>query len=188
MYLVDGILVEEGLMSEQFACDLKQCKGACCTYPGDNGAPLRDDEIIEIENAAKEAVNYLSDRSKKVLLTKGFLDGKKGSYHTKCIDKKDCVFVFYNDGIAKCSLEKAYFDGKTNFRKPLSCHLFPVRIGNFGGTYLYYEQIEECKPALENGLQQKIPLMNFVKDSLVRALGEEWYDKMDTFLKDLEKK
>lgn len=177
MILINDVLVEEEIASTHFSCDLDKCKGSCCTFPGEFGAPVLDVEIASIEQSLNAAKEYLSERSKQYIAKHGFIKGDKGNYNTVCIDDKDCVFVYYVKDIAFCSLEKAYKDGKTEFIKPVSCHLFPVRVGNFGGKSLYYEKISECKPALKHGAKQKIYIYESVKTALIRSFGEEWYEQ-----------
>jgi hypothetical protein len=125
--------------------------------------------------ALPAAMEYLSEKSISIIQEEGFIEQTGEVYHTVCIEKKDCVFVYYSGDIALCSLEKAFIDGKTDFRKPVSCHLFPVRVGNFGGKYLYYEKIKECEPAIKNGKVQKLKIYDSVKDALIRSFGENWY-------------
>lgn len=184
MIVIDNVLIDNDIAKAEFACDLKECKGACCTFPGDSGAPLKKAEIPEIEKSLNAAKEYLSDRSLKVLEEKGFVEGPDDDITTVCIDKKDCVFVFYENDIAKCAIEKAFFDGKTDFRKPISCHLFPIRVGEFGGDRLYYEKFSECKPGRERGRKTKAPLIENVKEGLIRAYGTEWYEKLENEIKD----
>lgn len=178
MIVIDNVLIDESIIRANFSCDLKKCHGACCTFPGDFGAPLKDEELALIEQAAPFAMEYLSDKAKKTIAKNGIYEGRPGKYTTNCINKKDCVFVYYDGKIALCALEKAYMDGKTEFRKPISCHLFPIRVGNFGGEYLYYEKIDECEPGRDMGSRERITLCNSLKDSLTRAYGEEWFLKL----------
>lgn len=185
MYSIDNILLDESILSTNFTCDLERCKGACCTFAGEFGAPLLDEEIPEMEKVLDVAIGYLSERSRQYLKDHGFFEGFSGSYSTKCIDKKDCVFVYYERDVAKCAIEKAYFDGKIHFRKPLSCHLFPIRVGDFGGKYLYYEVIKECKPAIEKGNFESTPMHEAVKESIIRLLGEDWYNNLLKFKKEI---
>lgn len=175
MILIQNVLVEEEIASTNFSCDLEKCKGACCTFPGEFGAPVLDEEVGAIENCMDAAKEYLSDRSKKYIEKHGFVKGDKGSYNTVCINNRDCVFVYYEGDIALCALEKAYRDGKTDFIKPVSCHLFPVRMGDFGGTSIYYEKIKECNPALEKGKTEGVHIHDSIKTALIRSFGEEWF-------------
>lgn len=183
MILIDNILVNEDILNTGFACDLKKCKGACCTFKGEFGAPVLDSEIEIIQECVVAASEYLSKRSKDIINKIGFVEGKPGDYSTVCIEQKDCVFVYFEGKIAKCALEKAYFNGKTKFRKPISCHLFPIRVNSFGKGFLYYAKFSECDTALENGDNLGIKMYEFVKDSLIRAYGEEWYEMLDQYVK-----
>lgn len=176
MILIDNILVDERIGTTDFECDLTKCKGACCTFPGDYGAPVLDDEIQKIMQSLPHAMEYLSEKSIKVIEEIGFVSGLPGNMTTICIEKKDCVFVFYEGDIALCALEKAYRDGKTDFMKPVSCHLFPIRVGNYGGKSLYYEKISECDPALSNGNKHGKKIYSSVKDAIIREFGESWYN------------
>ncbi|MFP4369454.1 MAG: DUF3109 family protein [Bacteroidota bacterium] len=185
MIKIDDILIDEDILKANFSCDLVKCKGACCTFPGKYGAPLNDNEVEKIKDSFSEALDYLSPASVQYIEKTGFIEGKPGHYTTMCIDARDCVFVFYEEGIAKCALEKAFFDGKTKFRKPVSCHLFPVREGNFGGKYLYYERIKECSPAISKGEKENTKMPEFVKDALIRAYGRDWFDKLKIIIEQM---
>jgi hypothetical protein len=190
MFLIGPVLVDEAIASAKFSCNLKQCKGACCTLPGGEGAPLLEKEIAQISQALAPALEYLPEKSRAIIQAKGFLAGDPGDYSTACIEDRDCVFVYYQDGeqggIAKCALEKAYFDGKTEFRKPLSCHLFPIRIRNFGGDFLSYQPFEECSPAISTGEEHNIPVYHTVKEALIRAYGLEWYNQLVQELEEMK--
>lgn len=181
MYSIDNILIDEDIISSYFVCDLDKCMGACCTFPGELGAPLKDSEIEIIRQNCEPAKEYLNERSLKIINEKGFFEGEKGSYTTMCVDKKDCVFVYYNDKVAKCALEKAYFDGKITFRKPLSCHLFPIRGARFGNDYLYYQKINECIPGVHLGNKEKTRLYTFLKEAIILSKGKGWYSKLVEF-------
>lgn len=173
-------IIEESVVHKRFACDLAQCKGACCTLPGGRGAPLQDDEIDEIERAFPFAKKYLSETHLNAIAVHGMIEGIPGSHATVCIDEKDCVFVYYEDSVAKCSLEKAYLAGETTWRKPISCHLFPIRISRNGPERVRYEQIRECLPAVSNGTAKDIPLYVFLKEALIRKFGKTWYEDFQT--------
>ncbi len=175
MFIIGEAVIDDAAATASFCCELKKCKGACCTLQGGRGAPLEDDEVLEIQKAYPSAKNYLSQRSINVIEGLGMVEGSPGRYTTTCIDNRDCVFVYYDGDVAKCSLERAYEEGDTDWRKPLSCHLFPIRIRPFGQDFLRYEQIDECKPGREHGEQKNVPLRNFLKEPLVRKYGGRWY-------------
>jgi hypothetical protein len=175
MILIDSILVDEEIINKKFSCNLHECKGACCTFYGEFGAPVLDDEVPKIDASINAAMKYLSKTSQKYIGNNGYIEGTKGSYSTLCIKNKDCVFVYYNKDIAYCSLERAYLDKEANFRKPLSCHLFPIRVANWNNGQLYFSEIPECEPALKKGNEEDIFLYNTVKNALIRKFGSAWY-------------
>jgi hypothetical protein len=175
MFVIAETQIEEQVVQERFACDLSKCKGACCTLPGGRGAPLDDDEIAELQRAMPSAKKYLSQKHRDAIDQIGSHEGIFGSYATTCIDDRECVFVFYDDGIARCSLEKAYQSGETQWRKPLSCHLFPIRISRGTVQRVRYEKISECAPGRTSGREQDVPLYEYLRDPLIRKFGESWY-------------
>jgi len=175
---IDNILVGREIAKTYFACDLKKCKGACCTLESNFGAPLINEELGQIENVLEAVKDYLPDTHRIEIEQKGFYEEKDNELMTRSYNNKACVFVYYEKDIAKCGLEKAYLDGKTDFRKPVSCHLFPVRISDFGGEVLRYEKFQECSPALDKGEEEKINLIDFLKDPLIRKYGNNWYLKL----------
>jgi hypothetical protein len=175
MFIIGEITVEDAVADAQFSCDLRSCKGACCTLPGGRGAPLEDDEASAVEEAVRYVEPYLSPEHLAHLRSYGAIEGAPGSYATQCIDDRDCVFVYYDDGIARCSIEKAYFDGVGKFRKPVSCHLFPVRVTPGARGRVRYERIPECEPGRRQGRNAKMPLHVFLKEALVRKFGDRWY-------------
>jgi len=178
-YNVENILVSKELFKNKFSCDLSVCKGACCTMKSEYGAPLLESEIEEIEEIYDIVKEYLPQHSRKTIEKKGFWEEKEGMLMTRSIKKKDCVFVCWDNDIAKCVIEKAYFDKKTNFRKPVSCHLFPIRITNFGGPTLKFEKYSECKPALKQGEKEKVNVIEFCKESIIRGLGKNFYQQLE---------
>ncbi|MBC8145958.1 MAG: DUF3109 family protein [bacterium] len=176
MFPILDIVADEALATTKFACDLGACKGACCTMPGGRGAPVDDGEVADLLASVDAALPYLSDRNRQIIRTLGPLEGRRGDQSTRCIDNSDCVFVYYENDVAKCAVERAHFNGETPFRKPISCHLFPIRVSDvLGATYLRYEQIPECDAALTNGKKLGIPLYRFLKDALTRAFGAKAY-------------
>ncbi len=177
MFSIGNKIVDERIPYIKFSCNLEVCKGVCCTVKGGKGAPLADFEVYEIQNGLPEVIKYLPEKSLKIIQENSGIEGYSGNYTTSCIEDKDCVFVYYEDDIAKCAFEKAFLDGKIEFRKPISCHLFPIRVSNFGGDVIRFEKFIECKPALIKGQVEDIPLYIFLKEALIRAFGEAWYQK-----------
>ena len=172
------IVVDPVIPTLRFRCDVKRCKGACCTIPGGRGAPLLDEEIAEIHRVYPIVRKYLSKEHRDVIEKDGMFEGRSGDFVTTCVGRKACVFVTFEDGIARCAIEKAYLNGEVAWRKPLSCHLFPIRIDRgVQGQRLRYEYLDDCAPGLENGSQTNVALPVFARDALVRAYGQEWYDR-----------
>jgi len=175
MFIIGEAIVQKPVADSRFSCDLQKCKGACCTLEGGRGAPLLDEEISQIREALTFARGYLDEKHQEHIEKNGFFEGISGDYATTCIDNRACVFVYYQDGIAFCSLERAYNEGKTNWKKPISCHLFPIRVSNGKPAVLRYEQISECDPGVEYGNQTTTSLLHFLEEPLRRRFGDEWY-------------
>ncbi|WP_234697368.1 DUF3109 family protein [Candidatus Kryptonium thompsonii] len=180
---IDGIYVDPEIATSYFACDLDKCKGACCFMYGDFGAPLLEEEIEIIQDALPIVKKYLPERNIAYIEKNGFYEKSDIGYATTCIDKKECVFVYWENGTAKCSFEKAFLKGEISFRKPASCHLFPLRNyglngASIGGEILKYVKINECEPAVKKGKKENIKLYEFLKPALIRYFGQEWYNKM----------
>jgi hypothetical protein len=176
---IDSVLVNREILQVKFACDLTKCKGACCTLESEYGAPLQEGEVAEMKKNLAAAMEYLPKAHVEEIKKKGFYESKDGELVTRSLNNKACVLVFYEGDVAKCSLERAYFEGKSSFRKPVSCHLFPIRISDFGGDILRYERFSECAPALENGRKENKTIVQSCKDALERKYSSEWYKMLE---------
>ncbi len=181
MFTIDEIEIHQSVTETKFACDLNACKGACCTFPGGRGAPLQDDEVQEIQKAFPFIKKYLPELHRSVINQFGLVDGESGYYATQCIDGKACVFVYYDNDIAKCAFERGYYEKKISWQKPLSCHLFPIRMGRAeqNGKEIHFEFFGECTPALNKGKTENIALNHFVSTPLERAFGKEWTEQLN---------
>jgi len=177
MFIIDETVIDEAVIRNSFCCDLSRCKGGCCCIEGGRGAPLEDDEVLEIEKAYPVVKQYLSRKNIQTIENSGLYDGSPGDFATACVDQRECVFAFFENGVARCSFERAFKEGKIDWRKPLSCHLFPIRIRRFGKDFIRYEQIDECRSGREHGESKEVKLFDFLRESLIRKYGEEWYDK-----------
>jgi len=174
---VGNILVRKEIAETPFKCDLLKCKGACCTFESHYGAPVTWDEVEIIENILPKIVGYIPKAHKQIIDKEGFYEIKKDIPLLNSHENKACVFVYFENEIAKCALEKAYLDGKTDFKKPISCHLFPIRVSDFGGDVLRYEKLDECNPAIELGTKENTTVADFCEEPLNRLYGEEWYSQ-----------
>ncbi len=174
-------LISDDVINEAFVCDLTKCKGACCVE-GNLGAPLEEEELQGID-AIKDVVKpYLSEEAVETLEKEGgHLLDEDNEYSTTTINGKECVFAFYDkSGILKCSIEQANKEGKTTTQKPVSCHLYPIRIGQFRQfDTLLYDRWEICSDACDLGEKLKIPVYQFVKGALIRKYGEDWYRELE---------
>ena len=180
MFLVGETLVSDDVLDEPFLCNLGACKGGCCVQ-GDSGAPLEKAELPLIEESYPFVKKYLRPEAIEVIENEGLWQKEgRDSYGTSCVDDAECVFVTYEKGIAKCSFHIAFEKGDISFPKPISCHLFPIRVSR-NGEYemLNYEKIKLCAPAVRKGRKNSLMLPNFLSEPLVRKYGQDWYD---TFL------
>ncbi|MCS7029104.1 MAG: DUF3109 family protein [Bacteroidia bacterium] len=182
MIVIDQVILSDDIKEKYFQCQLEKCKGSCCVQ-GDRGAPLEKQELDILTQIYPRIEPYLSQRSKETIAQKGLFefDEKENDYTTTTNGyQEECVFAVLDEsGIWKCAIEKAYLDGKIEFQKPISCHLYPVRVTHVNGTdLLNYERWEICSPACRYGEQKQIPLYRFIQDALIRKYGKEWFNKL----------
>jgi hypothetical protein len=162
----------------EFACDLSVCKGACCTMPGGRGAPVLQSELAEIERAFLIVQKYLPEKALKAIEEEGLWKNEiDGTFSISTVGRKECIFVHWEGDIAFCSIQTAFRKGEIrSFEKPISCHLFPIRIYpdvKDNSFYILYEEIDECEGGRIRGEAEHIPLPEFLKHPLARALGKE---------------
>ncbi len=193
MIAIDNILVSNEIVEEQFVCDLNKCKGGCCV-DGDAGAPLNKDELDNLNEVYDAVLPYLNDENKKELQRHGkYVYDKEFGWVTPTIESRMCAYgIKDKSGIVKCGIEQAYNDGKVKWKKPISCHLFPIRINQSKDRqtdFLNYEPREDlCKAACNLGKKLKVPVYIFLKDALIRKYGTEFYESLDATAKYLESK
>jgi hypothetical protein len=188
MIVIDNKLVSDEIIEEQFVCDLNKCKGGCCV-DGDAGAPLSKQELKHLDEVYDAVLPYLDEENKKELVKQGkYVYDKEFGWVTPTIESKVCVYGMTDaKGIVKCGIEQAYNDGKVNWKKPISCHLFPIRVKlskNKVTEYVNYEPREDlCSAACTLGKKLKVPVYVFLKDALVRKYGTEFYETLDATAK-----
>ncbi len=184
MIAIDNILVSDEIVKEQFVCDLSKCKGACCV-DGDAGAPLQKDELDKINDVFHTVLPYLGQQSVKEIERQGrYVYDKEFGWVTPTINSKICVYGIKDAaGIVKCGIEQAYLDGKIKWKKPISCHLFPVIVKESkrnDNVYVNYEPREDnCKPGCVLGKKLKVPVYVFLKEALLRKFGQKFYDALE---------
>lgn len=176
---LDKYMIDDRIFSVKFSCDLQLCKGACCTIKGTVGAPLLKEEIKKIESILEIVKENLTDVNCNWISEYGFCEKDGNEYSLKGINDIDCVFSYYDNGVAKCAFQKAYYEKRTDFIKPISCHLFPIRINGKKRNILKYEIINECNDALDKGLLEDVSVMEFVKNGIVRECGKQFYYNLE---------
>jgi hypothetical protein len=178
MIKIGEVLVSDDIKEKEFVCNLEKCKGACCVE-GDYGAPLEEDELEILKEIYPKVKPYLTKEGIKAIEEQGthVLD-EDGDLSTPTIGGKECAYALYDaKGILKCGIEQAYYDGKIGWKKPISCHLYPIRITkkkNFEAVN--YHKWDICSPACTFGKELGVPIYKFLKEPLIRKYGQDWYE------------
>ncbi|MBQ0154970.1 MAG: DUF3109 family protein [Bacteroidales bacterium] len=189
MLQIQDTIVSFDVLERRFLCDLAKCKGICC-IEGDSGAPLEDDEIPILERLVDVVWDQLSEESKAVIKEQGvWYTDVMGDKVTSIVNGKECVFTTIDeDGMCKCALEVAYREGRSDFYKPISCHLYPVRLDKVGDNIaVNYHKWDVCKCARKLGSINDLPVYKFLKEPLIRRFGQEWYDELELCVGELKK-
>lgn len=188
MIQIDDKIISDDVVEKQFVCNLSACKGMCCVY-GDSGAPLEEHEKLFLIHQYKNIHPFLTAEGKATIKKYGlFYKDSDGDWVTTLIDGKQCAFSIKQNGIYQCGIEKAYEAGKLDgnaggeevIKKPLSCHLYPVRITTYQSfEAVNYDKWEICNPACMLGNKLEVPVYRFVKEALIRKYGADWYQKLN---------
>ncbi len=174
------VILSDDIKEKFFVCNLEKCKGACCVE-GDLGAPLENDELAILEEIYEQVAPYLSEAGKKAIAEQGkYILDEDGEYSTTTVGGAECAYAIYDQkGILKCGIEQAYLDGKINFRKPISCHLYPIRAKKYDEfEALNYDQWDICSPACDFGKELGVEIYKFLKEPLIRKYGQDWYNEL----------
>lgn len=185
MLIVGNVLVSEELIDKCFCCDISQCNGACCV-DGDLGAPITPDEVAEIEDYYPDFQKYMTEEGVAVVEDGGtFVFTGGDSFDTPLMESNNaCAYVCFEDGVAKCAIEKCFRNGEIPFRKPISCYLYPIRVSRVGEyDALNYDHWSICKTAVENGNRLKLPVYKFLKEPLIAKYGAEWFEELEEMVK-----
>ncbi|WP_439557857.1 DUF3109 family protein [Dyadobacter sp.] len=180
MILIDHTCISDDIEDQLFVCNLDKCKGACCVE-GDSGAPLDEEEVAILDEIYPMVEPYLTDSGKKAIAEQGTSTKDwDGDFVTPIIDGKECAYAIYDENkILKCGIEAAYLDGKISYKKPISCHLYPIRVTKYDEFHaLNYDRWSICSPACDFGKQLGVPVYKFLKEPLIRAYGTQWYDQL----------
>lgn len=190
MIKVGEVLVSDDIRDKEFVCNLTKCKGACCVE-GDFGAPLEENELQILEEIYPVVKPYLTAKAVKTIEKEGtHTIDDEGDLCTPVVEGRECVYSTYDKkGVLKCAIEQAYNDGKIDWKKPISCHLYPIRITskkNFEA--LNYHKWHICSPACSLGKELQVPIYKFLKDPLIRKYGPEWYSELERVIEETPKK
>ncbi len=180
MIEVGEVLVNEEIITEQFVCNLNRCKGACCVE-GDSGAPLDRDELAVLAEIYPKVKPYMTPNGIDTIEQVGtHVVDMDGDLTTPCVGgNKECAYVTWENGITKCAIEIAYERGDIHWKKPISCHLYPIRITKYPEfDVLNYDRWHICRDACSFGRELKVPVYSFLKDPLIRKYGEDWYNEL----------
>lgn len=186
---IGNSIVSLDLFEKQFECDIVKCKGECCVY-GDSGAPLEPEEGIILEKIYQKVKPVLRQEGIEAIEEIGTsMTDSDGDLVTPLIRNRECAYTLVEEGIYKCGIERAYQKNKISFRKPSSCHLFPVKIKKYSGfDGVNYENWKICEPARILGEKKAIPVYRFLKDALIRKFGKKWYRELEKVAAELIRK
>ena len=183
MLIIQEVLVSDAVVEEQFLCNLSACKGACCVE-GDSGAPLEEEELQILEDIYNDVKPFLTEVGQATIEEKGKYQYYKEAEEMGTILQPDgaCAFVIKENGITKCGIEKAYLEGKTDFKKPIPCHLYPIRVEakeELEFQAMNYDKWDICSAACTLGKKEQLPVYRFLKEAIIRKYGEEFYEELD---------
>jgi hypothetical protein len=187
MLQIDDKLISLDLFEKHFCCDLPKCLGACCVH-GQSGAPLENEEVVMLKGELAKIKPFLKPSGLKAIEEQGdWVRDLDGDMVTPLIEGAECAFAIEKGDITFCAIEKAWLAGKVKFRKPISCHLYPIRVKQYETfTAINYDQWSICQPARELGKNINLPVYQFLKDPIIRAFGEEFYQQLEEAAKLLE--
>jgi len=186
MIVVDDTIVSDDIKKVCFVCDLLKCKGACCVE-GDAGAPLDEEEISIIEDSLESIIPFMRKEGIDEVMRNGVFDfDNDGHYVTPLVNGKECAFVVFNEeGIALCAIENAWKEGIIKFRKPISCHLYPIRLSKYKDfEAVNYHCWYVCQSAVEYGTKLHVPVYIFLKDAIIRKYGAKYYEQLCKLVED----
>ncbi|MFN8208339.1 MAG: DUF3109 family protein [Bacteroidales bacterium] len=179
MLQIDDKLISLDILEKKFVCRTEHCLGACC-ISGDSGAPLEQSETVLLNKEYDNIAPFMREEGRKTVKILGthVIDDDQDQV-TPLIEGKECAFVIFEQGIARCAIEKAFLAGKTSLRKPISCHLYPIRAKKYPSFLaLNYDRWEVCKPARDAGEELQVPVFRFLKDPIIRKFGEDFYEQL----------
>ncbi|MCR5886490.1 DUF3109 family protein [Hymenobacter sp. J193] len=182
MIIIQNTVISDDVRDNFFVCNLEACKGACCVE-GDLGAPLETAELAILEQEYENIKPFLTEAGRAAIEEQGlYIKDWEDDYSTTTIGDRECAYALYDErGILKCGIEEAYLAGATSFKKPISCHLYPIRITKYEDfEALNYDRWNICSPACSFGANLGVRIYQFLKEPLIRKYGEAWYGELVT--------
>jgi hypothetical protein len=188
MFQLNKTIVSEEILEKEFVCNLSACKGACCV-DGDAGAPLDAEETKILAEIFEKVKPFLRPEGVKAIEAQGtHVTSEFGELETPLIDGKDCAYVIFDGKTALCGIEQAYNEGIIDWKKPVSCHLYPIRVKEYSDfAAVNYHKWHICSDACALGEELGVPVYQFVKEALVRKFGQQWYDELEKVAKEFKK-
>jgi hypothetical protein len=188
MFQLEKTIVSEELFEKEFVCNLNACHGACCV-DGDAGAPLDKEETKILAEIYPKVKPFLRSEGIKAIEEQGtHIVSEFGELETPLIDGKDCAYVIFDGKTALCGIEQAYNQGEVNWKKPVSCHLYPIRVKEYSDfAAVNYHKWHICSDACALGEELSVPVYKFVKEALIRKFGQQWYDELEKVAEELKK-
>ena len=190
MFQLGKTIVSEDIIEKDFVCNLSACKGECCVA-GDAGAPLEESELQIMKDIYKDVKPFLREEGIKAIEEQGvYTTNDYGEHETTLIDGADCAYVIFDDkNTAFCGIEEAYNSGLISWKKPVSCHLYPIRVREYSEfSGVNYDKWEICDDACSLGQELQVPVYKFVKQALIRKFGEDWYAELEKVAEGLKNK
>lgn len=180
MFQLGKTIVSEDIIEKEFVCNLSACKGKCC-IDGEAGAPLEEDELKTLMDVYPKVKPFLREEGIKAIEDQGLFITNKGEHETPLINDKDCVYVIFDENNStKCGIEEAYNQGVIDWKKPISCHLYPIRIMDYSEfSAVNYHKWPICDDACSFGKELQVPVYKFVKEALIRKFGKDWYSELE---------
>lgn len=188
MFAIGKTIVSEEILQKEFVCNLSACKGACCV-DGDAGAPLEEDEALILKDIFPKIKPFLRKEAIATIEAQGtHVVGEEGGLETPLLNGAECAYVIFDGKTALCGIEQAYNQGIISWKKPVSCHLYPVRIQQYSEfSAVNYHQWHICSDACSLGKELQVPIYQFVKEALIRKFGPEWYQELELVAEEWKK-
>ncbi len=180
MIQIQQTLLSDDIFDEQFICDLCKCKGQCCV-DGESGAPITQEEYVQIQRILPLIQDMLSPKAQSLINKQGIAyTDEDGELVTSIINGEECVFTWFDEeGVCKCAIDTAFREGLTDVQKPISCHLYPIRLTDYTDfTAVNYHRWSICKPAIKLGRKEGLPIYRFLREPLIRRFGKDWYKEV----------